>query len=303
MRSTENTVSVIIPAYNAEAFLDEAVLSAVPLPAVLEVLVVEDGSTDGTPGVCSRLEADHAKVRVLRHADGFNHGQSASRNRGIREARGRYIALLDADDTYLSNRFADDLPLLASDESLDGVYSAVRLALEEDYTEAPWGNPELTTVRGRVEPEKLFQKLVCGGKGEFCTDGITVRRDIFSIVGFFDESLHFSADTAMWLKMAAVCRLAGGCTDRPVAIRRRHARNMSRRDNPVYWRTAGDHIWSVMCWGRQVGLSPWHVRLLRRTLALAVLGRRPEGLGRGLLSVVRNVSRYVVRDPLLVRDV
>ncbi|MCF7854442.1 MAG: hypothetical protein K9N51_06580, partial [Candidatus Pacebacteria bacterium] len=55
--------------------------------------------------------------------------------------------------------------------------------------------------------------------------------------------------------------------------------------------------------GRQVGLSPWHVRLLRRTLALAVLGRRPEGVGRGLLSVVRNVSRYVVRDPLLVRDV
>ncbi|WP_176445642.1 glycosyltransferase family 2 protein [Blastococcus mobilis] len=96
-------VSVIIPAYNAEEFLERAVRSALAQThRDLEVIVVDDGSADATSGVALRIAEEDRRVRALRN--GENSGVSASRNRAIALASGEWIALLDADDTWLPQR-------------------------------------------------------------------------------------------------------------------------------------------------------------------------------------------------------
>lgn len=102
---TGEMVSVLVPAYNAEPFLERAVLSALgQTHADLEVLVIDDGSTDGTRGVAEDLAARDARVRVL-HLP-VNSGPSAARNAGLDAARGDWIAILDADDAFSPERLS-----------------------------------------------------------------------------------------------------------------------------------------------------------------------------------------------------
>lgn len=95
MNSPDATVSVIVPCYNGARYLRETLASALgQTRAPLEVLVVDDGSTDDSAGVA---EAFGLPVRVIRQANG---GESTARNRGIDEARGDWLAFLDADDVW-----------------------------------------------------------------------------------------------------------------------------------------------------------------------------------------------------------
>ncbi|GAF72464.1 unnamed protein product, partial [marine sediment metagenome] len=99
-------VSVIIPVYNAERFVREAVESALAQEETAEIILVEDGSPDNCWDICQLLAVQHAKITAIRHADRKNHGAGASRNLGIRNSHCEYVAFLDADDLYLPNRFA-----------------------------------------------------------------------------------------------------------------------------------------------------------------------------------------------------
>ena len=105
-------LSVVIPAYNEEENLVPLMDQLMPVLAgcgrSFEVILVDDGSTDGTAAVMSRLQAQHPAVRVIRHRG--NHGLSAALDTGFRNARGAIVASLDAD---LQNDPAD-LPLLLS---------------------------------------------------------------------------------------------------------------------------------------------------------------------------------------------
>jgi succinoglycan biosynthesis protein ExoO len=96
-------VSVVIPAYNAEDYLERALNSALAQTmADLEVIVVDDASTDATLEVANRVAARDPRVRVVRNE--HNAGSAASRNRALSVARGEWIALLDADDEWLPRR-------------------------------------------------------------------------------------------------------------------------------------------------------------------------------------------------------
>ena len=95
--------SIIIPAYNAEATVERAVMSALlQTEPDLEVLVIDDGSTDATAAIVEHLAGCDDRVSLLRQPR--NHGPAAARNRGIDQARGEWIALLDADDEFLPKR-------------------------------------------------------------------------------------------------------------------------------------------------------------------------------------------------------
>ncbi len=91
-------VSVVVPAYNAEPWLAETLRSACSQSLEnIEILVVDDGSTDGTAAIAETFSSRDPRVRLIRRENG---GVGAARNTGIREARGRYIAPLDADDLW-----------------------------------------------------------------------------------------------------------------------------------------------------------------------------------------------------------
>src|SRR5262245_1076820 len=112
-------VSIVIPAYNQAAYLGEAIGSALAQTHQdVEVIVVDDGSTDATPEVCARFASD-ARVRTIRTANG---GVAAARNRGITAASGAYLCFLDADDRYHPTKVATQAAMLDAERGIAFVY-------------------------------------------------------------------------------------------------------------------------------------------------------------------------------------
>jgi glycosyltransferase involved in cell wall biosynthesis len=167
-------VSVVIPAYNSAAFLGDALLSVRSQGyAPLEVIVVDDGSTDATPEVVSRLGADLVYVRQPRR------GAAAARNRGLAEAHGKVVAFLDADD----------------------VWPCGALARQVTRLEAPAAD----VVLGRSAFLRVGDEAVSADDGEGSwfvplLGSAVFRRAVFDRVGAFDESLQCSEDHDWFLR-------------------------------------------------------------------------------------------------------
>ncbi len=249
-------ISVIIPVYNAAEFVRQAVESALTQPETGEVLLVEDGSPDGSLQVCRELAEAYPQVVLLQHQDGKNHGAGASRNLGIRSARFRYIAFLDADDYFLPGRFSAAKVIFEADPTAEGVYEAVGTHFETPEAEQRWRAVHsclLTTMRKAVPPESLFEAQTPLGREGYCpTGGWLVKRSVFPKTGFFDEHLRLHQDTAMFVRFSAVCRMVPGRLDAPVAMRRIHDHNRITaprsssevyRDRSLMWGT----LWR---WGK-----------------------------------------------------
>ena len=117
---TGSLVSVLMPAYNAGPFLAPAIESVLrQTHQQWELLVVDDGSTDGTADVARRHAARDPRVRVLAHPDGAHLGTSATRLLGLRHATGEYVAPLDADDLWLPTKLERQLGELRAHEGID----------------------------------------------------------------------------------------------------------------------------------------------------------------------------------------
>lgn len=160
-------VSIVMPAYNAAPFIEEAVRSVIAQDFTdWELLIVEDGSTDETPAIATRLAAGDPRVTLLRNP---RKGVSAARNTGVEAARGRYIGFLDADDTLDPGSIAARAEALDADPTLNLVHSVVRRTDEEgrdlgrfgaqrDITFSDmWRNPiHINTLLGRSDVIKTF---------------------------------------------------------------------------------------------------------------------------------------------------
>jgi glycosyltransferase involved in cell wall biosynthesis len=147
-------ISVVIGAYNAEAYLGEAIDSVLAQTHPrLELIVVDDGSTDRTAAVA---ESYGGSVRCIRQENG---GMAAARNRAIPEARGSYLAFLDADDRFPPDKLRSQLAVFEQDPELDVVYGHVTEFVSPDLDEAarallrpprhdvPWPTPNLMLVK------------------------------------------------------------------------------------------------------------------------------------------------------------
>lgn len=178
-------VSVVIPTYNHAAYVVQAVASAVSqtLPP-LEVIVVDDGSTDGTR---EALAPQRDRIRYVHQANG---GLSAARNTGVRAARGDWVALLDADDLWHSQKLEVQLSVL--DAHPDAVL------IGSPSSPAPPAGPLASRCAAR--PVALREFLT---GTPFGPSSAVVRRDIVDEVGGFDESLTSVEDRDMWLRIAA----------------------------------------------------------------------------------------------------
>jgi glycosyltransferase involved in cell wall biosynthesis len=232
-------VSVVIPVYNAEQFLEKAVESALVHPEVKEILLIEDGSPDNSLEVCKKLEQKHSTVRLLRHDGGINKGASASRNLGIRSASHNMVAFLDADDYYLPNRFEKEAEIFEHDPEVDGVYGALGFHSYSETNKQKYVDlfkSELTSVREKFAPEKLKLALLnmCrDDKGYFHLDTLTVKKDLALKVGLISEEFDFHEDTHFIIKMSFFGKLVPGIIDKPIGMRGVHESNriISSRNN------------------------------------------------------------------------
>jgi glycosyltransferase involved in cell wall biosynthesis len=228
-------ISVIIPVYNSELYVQKAIDSVLEQLDDIEIVIVDDASTDASLSICKKMASGNANIRIVQHLDKKNHGRSASRNLGIKNAKGKYIAFLDADDYYLPNRFANDIKILEEGESIDGVYNAISAHFYRDFSLIEKNKLQLTTVREIIAPDKLFESMgPIGHLGYFSGIGLTVKKSIFEKTGFFNELLIVAEDTELWIKMALVASLKSGIIDKPLAMRGVHDNNSSFNEKDLY---------------------------------------------------------------------
>jgi glycosyltransferase involved in cell wall biosynthesis len=153
------TISVIIPVYNGERFLAEAIQSVLDqtLPPD-EIIVVDDGSTDGSAAIVAHLaESTPLPIRYVYQA---NQGPSAARNRGIEFAAGELLAFIDADDLWLLYKLADQYKYLIDHADIAVVWGLVQVCAMQDGawvdTGEPWHGPNLGSALFRRE---AFQQV------------------------------------------------------------------------------------------------------------------------------------------------
>jgi len=231
-------VSVIIPVYNASKYIVGAVSSALQLPEVAEVILVDDGSTDDSLAVCSGLASTDARVKVLQHQNGVNKGAGASRNLGLQNAGFPFIAFLDSDDVYFNNRFKGAKAIMENDPTVDGVYDMVTMVNELNGDEKPFG------IKSSIGSNNLFRNILRGGY--FHTNSLTVRRDFLRKTGYyFVQNCWPHEDVEMWLRMAYSGKLVGNRDSQPVATYRIHGSNLGTNDfsntsRATLWKTVFD---------------------------------------------------------------
>ena len=225
------SISVIVPAYNVEQFIEKAIVSIIQQPEVSEILVINDGSTDKTLEIVKKLQKDNCKIKIFNHYNSINKGRSASRNLGIKNAKENYIAFLDADDFYLENRFANDKKIFDKNKYIDGVYNAVGFEFYRGVSESELKKHKLSTVSKKINPDALFNSIVSSKLGYLHLNGITVKKTVFDTIGLFNESLVVAEDSDIIFKMALKCRLESGIIDIPLAKRGVHDTNIFTQED------------------------------------------------------------------------
>ena len=192
-------VSVVMPAYNAERFVAEAVTSVLASRyRDLELLLVDDGSTDGTVSEAIRAAAGDDRLRVIPVPHG---GVAAARNAGLTHARGELIANLDADDAMFPERLERQVAFLDAHPECVAVGSRV-LAIDAN------GRPIRVLIRHFTHEEIDAAHLngLCGSLGN---PTATFRKAAALRAGAYSSELHaVGEDHDFWLRMAEVGRLA-----------------------------------------------------------------------------------------------
>jgi glycosyltransferase involved in cell wall biosynthesis len=188
-------VSCIVPAYNAQAYLRQTLESVLAQSgAELEVIVVDDGSVDRTAKIAASFGQ---QIQFISQA---NAGVTAARNRGLDQARGEYIAFMDADDLCRPNKLALQLAAFAAD-------------------------PNLEMCAGHVQNFSGDLNNVGEPIPGYNTD-MLIRRDLFDRIGYFKPALHHAARLE-WMLRARAARTIEHLLPEVLIYRRLHSNNMS----------------------------------------------------------------------------
>jgi hypothetical protein len=200
-------VSVIIPVYNGERFLKDAVESvlAQKYPS-LEIIIVDDGSTDGTDAIARALPCD---VRYFKQG---NSGPAAARNRAIRDTAGEFVAFLDVDDLWPEHTLSMLVDELAARPDLDVVHGYAQLLEYE---------PVSDSYEFRGNPQEAFAWYI---------GAALYRKRVFGTVGLFDPTLTFGEDVD-WFTRARELQVPMRRLEAVTLHVRRHGRNMTHGKN------------------------------------------------------------------------
>ncbi len=205
-------VSVVIPAYNAMAYLPETVESVLKqIFTDFEVLIIDDGSLDHTVQWVSQLV--DPRVKLISQE---NQGVPAARNKGIAHAQGEYVSFLDADDLWEPTILEKQVRCLEDNPAIGLVYTWMALI---DQQGTPTGRVMTSNAEGEVWKQLVVQNPVP------CSS-VMVRRCCFETVGVFDRNLRNIDDWDMWIRIAA--RYPFAVIKEPLMRYRQHHNNMTK---------------------------------------------------------------------------
>jgi len=182
-------LSVVIPCYNTARWVESAVLSALDqtLPQI-EVIAVDDGSTDDTRHILWRIrhERGDARLRIIEQPNG---GVCAARNAGLRACRGKYVGFLDSDDLWHPEKAERHVAVMDADPTIGITFSGLR---------------NIGKITGSVMPRNAEPSLYDQIRGnQLGMPTIVVRRDCFAIAGLWDEELRgpHAEDWELWCRI------------------------------------------------------------------------------------------------------
>lgn len=250
-------VSVIIPAYNAEKYIKEAIESVLNQAyPVDEIIVVDDGSTDATGEIVrgyinrkqktedrgqkrdcfvgqeektSRNDNAHPAPRITHdviYSYQVNKGAAAARNRGIQEAKGEYIAFLDADDLWKPDKIEKEIKFLEQNPEYKMVFCDMSHMVDDILVfEAYLKEKSYRYVSSGEIYKALLQECF------IFTPTVLVHKECFKETGLFDETYKICEDYGLWLRIAKSFKI--GFVDKPLVVRRRVMSNITK-DSMLY---------------------------------------------------------------------
>lgn len=239
-------VSVIMPVYNSETTVEQAVASVqAQVFTAWELILIEDGSQDSSARICAALAAADPRIRLLRQP--CNTGAAAARNAGLAAAQGRYIAFLDADDRWLEEKLQRQIPYMQQ-SGIPLCYSG--------FLRQKGAQQHRVRVPTRVTRAELLRGNVIG-----CLTAVYDR-------AYFGEvrmpALRMRQDFAFWLQLLERCAAAGGI-DEALAVHHVNPQSLTSgrgRAMRATWQMYRAHL----------GLSAWRAawymshHLIRRFL-------------------------------------
>jgi glycosyltransferase involved in cell wall biosynthesis len=200
-------VSVIVPFYNAERFIGEAIESVLAQTyRAWELLLIDDGSTDASTDIARRYaSAEEGRIVYLGNRGPGNRGVAATRNLGVRFARGQFLAMLDADDVWLPDKLTEQVALLDAHPDVAMLYGNTL------YWHSWTGDPSDTArdhcpggmpLRSSTDSLDILAGYLKGNVSVPCPCSVIARRAIVEQVGGFEESIGtILEDQAFFAKM------------------------------------------------------------------------------------------------------
>lgn len=314
--SLSGLVSIVMPFLNIDRYLSEAIESVLAQSyRNWELLLVDDGSTDGSAEVARRYaQLEPERVRCLRSPGGGNHGASAARNLALANARGEFVALLDGDDVWLPRKLEEQVKLLRAHPDVGLLYG--RTLYWHSWTGRPEDQgrdrlPLLGVRAGRpIQPPRLLRLCLSGGAPVPATCSVLIRRSLTEAVGGFETQFRaLYTDQAFYAKLFLITAALpiDACWDkyrqhsdsncaraeRAGGLRTARLRYLSWLESyllahPGGGRAALSRILRVHAWRcRHPGVDEAIIRLarlrgrLRRLTKRAVLRNRPDSIPTG----------------------
>lgn len=246
-------MSVIVPAYNCERYIGDALESALNQePAPLEVIVADDGSTDDTAAVVQDFSPS---VRYHRLA-GTRNGAATARNAAMRLSRGDFLAFLDADDIWLPGKLAAQLNILRTNPEIslcatnfgmwrrrpDGTWPVPETALQEDFGPEPIPPTAIDSSRTGWVYSRLLMKTI------IWTSTVLIRRNLYERLGGFREDLRLGQDYEYWLRASRLTEFV--TLERPFALYRKHPESATAEWAPVNYELLALRS-ALARWGRE----------------------------------------------------
>lgn len=211
-------ISVIIPTYNYGKYIEEAIQSVLQQDyAPLEILIVDDGSTDNTREIVKPYLTDN-----VRYFYQENKGHAAARNFGIRQARGEYIAQLDADDLYLPHKLSRQMAYMKAHPECEIVFTLFKnIFIGSEEQECARLNP-------LSDPPLSHTTMLA-------------RKELFFRVGFYDECHRVAPDVYWQDRLSLVHKIPFVSLPEVLLLRRVHLDSISNREAGPKARTLLEH--------------------------------------------------------------
>lgn len=218
-------VSVIIPAYNHELYIEEALQSVVnqTYPNI-ELIVINDGSTDGTAGIIEKFIQVNNE-RNIQYVNKENEGVCKTLNKGLNMSTGDYVAFLASDDLWLPDRVSIQLEFMEQNQNIGMLFSDAWFLRFNSQTDIKWSDYKQginNYFKNGIQNTDMYMLLLTRAIIPALT--VLIKKQVLDKVGFFDENLVYEDDD-MWLRIAREYPIA--YIDMPLALYRLHDSNIS----------------------------------------------------------------------------